>query len=49
MRSFARPGVLWRGGFNEAAGLVPVFFAAFALAFKDLWGLPTGEAASNAH
>jgi hypothetical protein len=49
MRSFARPGVPWGGGFNEVAGLVPVFFAAFAWAFKDLWGLPTGEARLAAH
>jgi hypothetical protein len=27
---------------------MPIFFAAFALAFKDLWGLPIGEAVSVA-
>jgi len=28
---------------------MPDFFAAFALAFKDLWGLPTGAARFGAY
>jgi len=28
---------------------MPDFFAAFALGFKDLWGLPTGVAHSIAY
>jgi hypothetical protein len=30
-------------GSNEIAGLMPGFFAAIPLVFKDLWGLPTGQ------
>jgi hypothetical protein len=50
MRLLAPEGAaLLDRGFSEIAGLVPGFFAAFPLVFKDLVRLPTGAGPGPAH